>query len=83
MNYRCEGTAAWSLIDTKEKHRCDWSRDNMSQRAQTVNLVTSEYCVRNSLFQKGSSYNFSDLPFMAVCINLNLHYLLINFFIVQ
>ena len=23
VNYRCEGTAAWSLIDIKGRHRCD------------------------------------------------------------
>ena len=75
MNYRCEGTAAWSLIDIKERHRCDGSRDKTSERGQTVNLVTARYYVTNRLFQRGSSYNFSDLPFMVVCINLNLYYL--------
>ena len=30
---------------------------------------------RDEQFQKGSSSNFSDLPFMVVCINLNLYYL--------
>lgn len=74
VNYRCEGTAAWSLIDKKERHRCDWSRDKTSRRGQTVNLVTARYCVTNRLFQKDNSYNFSDLPFMVVCINLNLYY---------
>ena len=67
VNYRCEGTAAWSL--------CDWSRDNTSRGGQTVNLVTARYCVTNRLFQNGSSYNSSDLPFTVVCINLNLYYL--------
>ena len=75
VNYRCEGTAVWSLIDKKERHRCDWSRDKTSQRGQTVNLVTARYCVTNRLFQRGNSYNFSDLPFMVVCINLKLYYL--------
>ena len=74
VNYRCDGTAAWSFIDKKERHRCDWSRDKTSQRGQTVNLGTARYCVTNRLFQKGNSYNFSDLPFMVVCINLNLYY---------
>ena len=34
VNYRCESTAAWSLIDIKERDRCDWSRDKMSERGQ-------------------------------------------------
>ena len=75
VNYRREGTAARSLIDIKGKHRCDWSRDKTSERGQSVNLVTARYYVKIRLFQKGSSYNFSDLPFMVVCINLNLYYL--------